>query len=133
MVFILRQFFIIQDFCKRKSSKLYFLHVEFFCVICGSESESQVIVKIYGYVVAFSYKMSEEFYFTVGYDEGWFLASDILLKLPLVIFCNVIYIPYRVRQLRQSGRLKLTTCSSLIGLHTCTSLLQKLYIPWNIG
>uniref|UniRef100_K1QQ60 General transcription factor 3C polypeptide 1 n=1 Tax=Magallana gigas TaxID=29159 RepID=K1QQ60_MAGGI len=36
-----------------------------------------------------------------GYDEGWFLASDILLKLPLVIFCNVIYIPYRVRGLRE--------------------------------
>lgn len=36
-----------------------------------------------------------------GYDEGWFLASDILLKLPLVIFCNVIYIPYRIRGLRE--------------------------------
>lgn len=43
--------------------------------------------------------MSDIFYFTAGYDVGWFLASDILLKLPLVIFCNVIYIPYRVRQL----------------------------------
>lgn len=73
--------------------------VEFFCVIYDSECESKFIVKISGYVVAFSYKTSDVFYFTVGYDEGWFLASDILLKLPLVIFCNVIYIPYRVRQL----------------------------------
>lgn len=64
-----------------------------------SKCENQVIVKIPGYAVAFTYKMSDIFYFTAGYDEGWFLASDILLKLPLVIFCNIIYIPYRVRQL----------------------------------
>ena len=33
---------------------------------------------------------------SAGFEEGWFLGSDVLLKLPLVIFCNIIYIPYRV-------------------------------------
>ncbi|XP_062576094.1 general transcription factor 3C polypeptide 1-like, partial [Saccostrea cucullata] len=36
-----------------------------------------------------------------GYGEGWFLASDVLLKLPLVIFCNILYIPYRIRGLKE--------------------------------
>nr|XP_022298203.1 general transcription factor 3C polypeptide 1-like [Crassostrea virginica] len=36
-----------------------------------------------------------------GFEEGWFLGSDVLLKLPLVIFCNIIYIPYRIQGVRE--------------------------------
>ncbi|XP_074646266.1 general transcription factor 3C polypeptide 1-like [Tubulanus polymorphus] len=34
-----------------------------------------------------------------GYDEGWFYLSDVILQIPLVLFCQLISINYKIEEL----------------------------------